>query len=168
MQSTVSPSSLVRTSPVRRDNTEHNTRLATLRPTSSDVVSSSDSEDEPLLNPRRLRQPQQQQQSQPQPQLQPPLPEEDDHDWASQRDAEQGIADTLHELNAGINNYRTILRRRQREVVDRKRTRTDRIDKYLTVVGRYRADEQDKERGVTTTHSLAISRFHYSFHLSRP
>ncbi|KAI9489893.1 hypothetical protein BDB00DRAFT_875860 [Zychaea mexicana] len=29
-------------------------------------------------------------------------------------------------------------------------------------------DEQDKERGVTTTHSFAISNFHYSFHLSRP
>ncbi|KAI9491741.1 hypothetical protein BDB00DRAFT_930163 [Zychaea mexicana] len=40
------------------------------------VLSSSDSEDEPLLNPRRLRQPQQQQQSQPQPQL----PDEDDDD----------------------------------------------------------------------------------------
>ncbi|KAI9493195.1 hypothetical protein BDB00DRAFT_872711 [Zychaea mexicana] len=34
MQSTVSPSPLVRTSPFRRENTEHGTRLVTPRPTS--------------------------------------------------------------------------------------------------------------------------------------
>ncbi|KAI9467878.1 hypothetical protein BDB00DRAFT_880444 [Zychaea mexicana] len=90
MQSTALPSPLVRTSPARRGNTEHNTRLATPRPTSSHVISSSDSEDEPLLNPRRLHQLQQQQQSQPQPrpQLRPSLPKEDDNDWARQHDAE--------------------------------------------------------------------------------
>ncbi|KAI9493196.1 hypothetical protein BDB00DRAFT_872712 [Zychaea mexicana] len=68
-------------------------------------------------------------------QPQPSLPEKDDDDWARQRDAEQGIADTLRELKARIDNYRTVLGRRQREVVDRNRTRTDRLAEYLTVFG---------------------------------